>query len=140
LRALRCSGGRPHRARAAWGSSTMTISFSANTLEQGGALSKTYHVRAHCSPTDRRVPHGADISLALRSALPSRARMLLVLLTDMTNFADAPQGDRDNPRTGSFEPRLSQETYTRSLPPATKRGSISRMRAHHDPGRHHDAR
>ncbi|MEN6499590.1 MAG: V-type ATP synthase subunit B [Rectinema sp.] len=63
--------------------------FFRNTLEQGGALSKTImfvHTAADPIVECLMVP---DISLAIAERFALKGKNVLVLLTDMTNFADA---------------------------------------------------
>ncbi|ADN02147.1 V-type ATP synthase subunit B [Spirochaeta thermophila] len=63
--------------------------FFRNTLEEGGALSRTiFFVHTASDPVVEAllVP---DISLAVAERFALKGRRVLVLLTDMTNFADA---------------------------------------------------
>lgn len=63
--------------------------FFRNTLEEGGALSRTiFFVHTASDPVVEAllVP---DVSLAVAERFALKGRRVLVLLTDMTNFADA---------------------------------------------------
>ena len=60
-----------------------------NTLEEGGALSKTVmfiHTAADPTVESMKIP---DLSLAVAEQFALQGKNVLVLLTDMTNFADS---------------------------------------------------
>ena len=61
-----------------------------DTFEEGGALGRTDPLRPHRRRPGRRVPAGArPVPGRGASSSPSQGKRVLVLLTDMTNFADA---------------------------------------------------
>jgi V/A-type H+-transporting ATPase subunit B len=63
--------------------------FFKDTLEKGGALSRTvFFVHTASDPTVECL-HVPDIALAVAERFALKGKKVLVLLTDMTNFADA---------------------------------------------------
>ena len=114
--------------------------FFKDTLEKGGALSRTiFFVHTASDPVVEclLVP---DISLAVAEGFALQGKKVLVLLTDMTNFADALKEIAITMEQVPSNRGYPGDLYSQLAARYEKAVDFSRRRLDHHPGRHHHAR
>ena len=114
--------------------------FFKDTLEQGGALSRTImfvHTASDPIVECLLVP---DIALAVAERFALRGKKVLVLLTRHDQLRRRPQGDRHHHGAGALQPRLSRRPLQPAGGALREGGRFRRRRIDHHPGRDHHAR